>query len=162
MLEMLITGVISGALLYIKDDFEVVGQSSFLQVSFMRLHQKLLFGVDKLVCFIYKRKKRKVRNKQTPLSCLVEWKRRGKEQECEEEDHAHWERQVPGCVVEGHGLGFNSCHWDPWITQRWLWRVQSGSLCLEAMDGSGGPCHGGVRKKKKDHAAVMLVGEFEC
>ena len=63
MLEMLITGVISGALLYIKDDFEVVGQSSFLQVSFMRLHQKLLFGVDELVCFIYKRKKRKVRNK---------------------------------------------------------------------------------------------------
>lgn len=29
---MLIAGVISGALLYIKDDFEVVKESSFLQV----------------------------------------------------------------------------------------------------------------------------------
>ena len=30
--EMLVAGVISGALLYIKDEFEAVNQSSFLQV----------------------------------------------------------------------------------------------------------------------------------
>lgn len=30
--KMLVAGVISGALLYIKDEFEVVNQSSFLQV----------------------------------------------------------------------------------------------------------------------------------
>lgn len=53
MLEFLIAGVISGALLYIKDEFEVVNQSSFLQVSFMRPQQKLLFSLDKLICSIY-------------------------------------------------------------------------------------------------------------
>jgi SP family myo-inositol transporter-like MFS transporter 13 len=40
------TGVISGALLYIKDDFEVVKQSSFLQV-----YNVSSFTSSKLVTF---------------------------------------------------------------------------------------------------------------
>lgn len=67
MLEMLITGVISGALLYIKDDFEIVSQSSFLQVRFMWLHWKLFFAVNTFVRFILKEEK-KNKNKYTAFS----------------------------------------------------------------------------------------------
>lgn len=38
---MFVSGVISGALLYIKDEFEVVNQSSFLQVIFFWLIKRV-------------------------------------------------------------------------------------------------------------------------
>lgn len=52
--KMLIAGVISGALLYIKDDFEEVKESSFLQVQALWCREIVLsFGVEKLTLIFF-------------------------------------------------------------------------------------------------------------
>lgn len=51
---------------------------------------------------------------------------------------------IPGLPRDGcGGCSQAPCVWKPWMVLK-------------------GPAMVGLGKKKKDHAAVMLVGEFEC